>query len=93
MYNIIKNKKYWFGFSGILVAISIIVLSVWGLKLGIDFTGGSLLEVSYESNRPSISQVEESLQSLELQSLLIQPSGDDNFFLGFENGGEDRPHV
>ncbi|MBT4349158.1 protein translocase subunit SecF [bacterium] len=90
MYNIIKNKKYWFGFSGILVAISIIVLSVWGLKLGIDFTGGSLLEVSYESNRPSISQVEESLQSLELQSLLIQPSGDDNFFLRFENVGEDR---
>ncbi|MBT7552997.1 protein translocase subunit SecF [bacterium] len=89
MYNIIKNKKYWFTFSGILVALSIAALAIFGLKLGIDFTGGSLLEVSYETTRPSIAQVEESLTPLELQSIRIQPTGEQNFFLRFEDVSED----
>ena len=89
MYNIIKNKKYWFTFSGILVALSIAALAIFGLKLGIDFTGGSLLEVSYETTRPSIAQVDESLTPLELQSIRIQPTGEQNFFLRFEDVSED----
>ena len=89
MYNIIKNKKYWFTFSGILVALSIAALAIFGLKLGIDFPGGRLLEVSYETTRPSIAQVEESLTPLELQSIRIQPTGEQNFFLRFEDVSED----
>ena len=88
MYNIIQKKKIWFTFSGILVALSIVLLLVWGLKLGIDFTGGSLLEISYQPTRPSIESVEESLNNLELQSIKIQPSGEFNFILRFEDVDE-----
>jgi preprotein translocase subunit SecF len=88
MYNIIQKKKIWFTFSGILAGLSIVLLLVWGLKLGIDFTGGSLLEISYEPNRPSIAEVEESLNTLELQSVKIQPSGESNFLLRFEDVDE-----
>lgn len=42
---IIANRKYWLSFSGVMFIAGIIALSVWGLRLGADFTGGSLLEV------------------------------------------------
>jgi len=42
---IIQNRKIFFIISGTLVLGSILSLAVWGLKLGIDFTGGSLLEI------------------------------------------------
>lgn len=84
MYDIIGKRKIWFTISGVLVLASIISLFVWGLKLGIDFTGGSILEVSYSSQRPEISMVQESLKDLELQSLRIQPSGENDYILRFE---------
>ncbi|MCD4760596.1 protein translocase subunit SecF, partial [bacterium] len=89
MYNIVAKKKVWFIFSGLLVALSIAALLIWGLRLGIDFTGGSLLEVSYSEQRPTIQQVEISLAELELESLRIQPSNDKEFFLRFEEINEE----
>jgi len=49
MIKIIQNRKIYFIISGILMLASIIALSVWGLNLGIDFTGGSLLEVQVQN--------------------------------------------
>ena len=46
--NFIGNRKIWLSFSGILMIISIVSLAVNGLKLGIDFTGGTLIEVGYQ---------------------------------------------
>ena len=87
-YNIINSRKIWFTISGSLMALSIIALLVWGLKLGIDFTGGSLLEVSYQTTRPSIEEVTQTLSAVELQSLKVQPAGDNDFLIRFENVSE-----
>jgi preprotein translocase subunit SecF len=46
--NFIGNRKYALTFSAILTVISIISLSVRGLHMGIDFTGGTLIEVGYQ---------------------------------------------
>ena len=89
MYNIIGKKKIWFTFSGILMAVSIIVLSVWGLRLGIDFSGGSLLEISYSTDRPDLNTMEQSLTEFELESLKIQPAGEHEYILRFEEIDED----
>ncbi|MDD5749936.1 MAG: protein translocase subunit SecF [Patescibacteria group bacterium] len=85
MYQFIEKKKFWYSFSAGLCFLSVLALVVWGLKLGIDFTGGSLLEVSYSKERPSIQLVQESLAELGLESLLIQPSGDREYILRFED--------
>ncbi len=45
--NIIGNKSIFLFFSGALVLASFIMIGVWGLRLGIDFTGGSFLAVSF----------------------------------------------
>lgn len=44
----IGNRKIAMTFSGILMVIAIVSLSVRGLQMGIDFTGGTLIEVGYE---------------------------------------------
>lgn len=46
--NFIGNRNIALIFSGLLSIISIISLSVQGLKMGIDFTGGTLIEVGYQ---------------------------------------------
>lgn len=46
--NIIGSRKIWFTFSGIIFSISVIVLVMWGLKFGVDFTGGSVLELQFK---------------------------------------------
>jgi len=46
--NFIGNRKIALIFSSILTVISIASLSVRGLQMGIDFTGGTLIEVGYQ---------------------------------------------
>lgn len=50
MFKIIKNSKYWFIFSGSLMVLSIVVISTLGLRLGIDYKGGTVIEA--HSNNP-----------------------------------------
>lgn len=42
--NLMRYKSIWFGISAVVVLPGIISLVLYGLNLGIDFTGGSLLE-------------------------------------------------
>ena len=44
----INKRKYAMIFSALLLIVSIISLGLQGLKLGIDFTGGTLIEVGYQ---------------------------------------------
>jgi len=76
MVPIIKNRKIPFFISGVVFLASLIILFTFGLKPGIDFTGGTLVEVSFAGERPSIEQIEESLAPLEYGSALVQPTGE-----------------
>ncbi len=80
MFSIIKNRKIWFAISGTLVVVSIVLFAIFGLKLGIDFTGGSLLEVQF-SERPETVVLTESLSNEDLGDILVQPSGDDSVII------------
>ncbi len=46
--NFIGNRNIALIFSGVLMIISIASLAVRGLQMGIDFTGGTLIEVGYQ---------------------------------------------
>ncbi len=89
MYKIIQSRKIWISISGVFVITSIIFLIMWGLKLGIDFTGGSLLEVKFNKERPTINEVQDSLEGLDLGSLIIQPIDENGMILRFQNTSED----
>ncbi len=68
---------------------SVIMLSMWGLKPGIDFTGGSLLEGKFLQDRPSVTQIEDKLKDLDLHSLTVQPVADRGVILRFQETSED----
>jgi len=82
--NIIKNRYLFFGISLLVIIPGIIALILWNLPLGIDFTGGSLLEVRFESGTPlSSSDVSKmysdfSKGSVEISNPVIQPLGTDS---------------
>ena len=57
-FNLVKNKNYFLAFSGVLIVGGVIAFLLWGLKPGLDFTGGSLLEVNFKKDLPSNQMIE-----------------------------------
>lgn len=78
---IIKHRKIFYSFSAIIILASLASLLVWGLKFGIDFTGGSLLEVSYESNVPAVAEVTAALKDSGITNASIRPTGDSGYLV------------
>jgi len=76
IYRIIQKRKFFLSFSTLAVVASILALFFWGLNFGIDFTGGSLLEVQYQNYQPSITEIQDSLKSADLHNLIVQPTND-----------------
>ena len=75
-FNFIRYRKIYFVISGVLVLMAVISLAVFGLRLGIDFTGGSILEIEYKDSKPSNQEIKEVLTGLDLGEVLIQSSGE-----------------
>src|SRR3989338_5930673 len=88
-YNIIGYRKLWFFISGTLIAISVAVVALWGLKLGIDFTGGSLVEIEFKDNRPVVKDVESAVPE-QLGKANIAPLGDRGMALRLRSLSEDE---
>jgi len=69
------GKRYLaFAFSGVLLLASIVSLAVQGLSFGIDFTGGTLVEVAYEEP-PAIDAVREELAATGFSDAVVQYFG------------------
>lgn len=73
----IGKRNIWFAISGVLILVGVISLLGPGLNLGIDFTGGTLLERGFE--RPitaaQIRQVlnDAELKDIDLGKIVVQP--------------------
>ncbi|MEI6659901.1 MAG: protein translocase subunit SecF [bacterium] len=72
---IIKHRKVFVTISALLVLGSIASIFFFGLKLGIDFKGGSQQVVEYKTTRPAQSVVEGQIAKLSLGETLVQQEG------------------
>ncbi len=79
--DISKNLKYFFILPVLLSILSVAALGMWGLRPGIDLSGGSLLEVRYPAGRPPIEMVRTAVSSLGLGEVRVQPAGESDFIL------------
>lgn len=89
--NIIKNRYVYFLISLLVIIPGIVFMGLnWSkskvgpLPLGIDFRGGSLLEVQFEGTRPAVADVaalykEFSTTDEDIADFIIQPLADDAF--------------
>lgn len=73
-YNFMGARKIAAALSIVLVLISIGSLAYQGLKLGLDFTGGTLVEVAYE-NSANVSEIRSTLDAKGYQDVVVQHFG------------------
>ncbi|MDP3764272.1 MAG: protein translocase subunit SecF [bacterium] len=88
MLAVIPNRKIYLTISAILVVVSILPVLFWGLKFGIDFTGGSQWEIEFKDTRPANEDVLKSLSFYKLESSVLQPTGDKGLILKFRSVNE-----
>lgn len=88
IYRIIQKRKIFLAFSSLVVIASILALIFWGLNFGIDFAGGSLLEVEFKNYQPTITEIQDSLKDVNLRNLVIQPT-ENSFILRFKENSEE----
>ena len=87
--NIIGHRNIYLTFSGILVLGSMLALAVWKLNVGIDFTGGSVMEVQFtKGTKPTVDNVKEVLAPLNLGDIIVQPIGNDAMMFRFRDVDE-----
>ena len=73
---VVKYKNLFFLLSAILIVGSLWSFWNYGLKLGTDFTGGSILEVVYSEARPTADEVRFALAKLDWGTISVQLAGD-----------------
>lgn len=72
--NVIGNKYLFLGFSGLLVAASIVAIFVFGLQQGIDFTGGTMWQTSVHDAAVTADGVKAFLaDTLNMQDAVVTP--------------------
>jgi preprotein translocase subunit SecF len=81
MVNIVKYRYVTYIISSVLFGLAVLALLIWGLKPGIDFTGGALIDLSFGGERPDVNQMQETLAPLALGTITVQPSGEKNVIL------------
>ena len=60
----------------ILMAGALALFLIYGLNLGIDFTGGSLMEVEFRSTNYELGKIRESLEKVGINNAVVSQSGD-----------------
>ncbi len=86
---IIKQRKIWFGFSAILLVASIYGLVAYGLNLGVDFTGGSLIELRI-SGEASNTQMRELIESQGFGEVRVQASEGGDYLIRLQALNEEQ---
>lgn len=72
---IVRNRTIFFILTGVILAISIGAIAIFGLPLSIDFKGGSLTEVAYTAERPSLDTLKADVDQLALGEVSLRESG------------------
>ena len=73
---IVKYRRIFFTGSLILIAVALYALFAYGLNLGSDFTGGTVMEIEYNVARPDLANLKTSLAQTKLESLSVAPTGE-----------------
>jgi len=80
MYRIIKKTPYWFVLSGTLMTLSVVAIFVFGLRLSIDYKGGTVIEFD-SKNKDKVALTDEVLKLNNFDSYQIKEAGEDQVII------------
>ena len=72
---IITHRGFFFWLTGLILAAAIGAILFFGLPLGIDFTGGSLMQVSYQDSRPALADIEKQISAVHEGTVSVRTVG------------------
>ena len=94
MKNILFNKYYknFNLLSSVLIFLSLILLLFKGLNYGVDFKGGTLIEIRTDQNSNNISLIRDSFKQMNLGDVSVKKFGNDtDFIVKFEKQNSNDP--
>lgn len=77
----VQHRKIFYGIIGALSVAALGALVVWGVTFGIEFTGGTIVEFSYEGTTPDKATLEARLRELSIGGYSLRSSGDEGYLL------------
>ena len=78
---IVRHRIVFFAITGIITLVALASLAFYGLQLGTDFTGGSLVEVRYDGVRPAGDAMTRNLEDAGFKGFSLRESGTDGYIL------------
>ncbi len=89
--NFMRYNWLWFTISLVLIIPGIIGLAAFGLKVGIDFRGGLLIELKFDEQSEEVNQkIREALGEINLENLVVQSAGQGSVLLRTEPVDEEK---
>lgn len=73
---VVHYRRFWYFFSLLLAGGSLFVFLLYGLRFGIDFTGGALLDVTWTGNRPAVAELQKIFSVQGVHDLSVQLIGE-----------------
>lgn len=87
--NWMKYNKFYFLVSLLVIGIGVISLIKWGMPIGVDFTGGSVIEYKIEKEVATES-ISEAIEALEVSVNSVQKTSDGSYLLKLESIQPDK---
>src|SRR3990167_3912756 len=79
---IVSLRRVWYSFSLLLLLASVILVATGGLKLGIDFAGGTLHEIRFTTSRPENPAITEAVTPI-VGGVTVQPTAEASVILRY----------
>lgn len=76
---VIKYRKIFYTISALTIGLSLVSVIYFGLNLGIDFKGGTIVELEYTGPRPEVEAVREAVSKANLGTVSVQPTGEQGY--------------
>ena len=77
---VVRYRKIFFALTSLVVLASIASIALFGLRFGIEFTGGEIIEAQY-AERPEKAVIDARLGELALGAYSLRAAGEDEFIL------------
>ncbi len=83
-----RLAPFFLAFCLLMISVSLGALLFFGLRPGIDFSGGSIMEIEFQEYRPSNDEVTHKLSGLDIGLESLQPAADRNLIIKMKDISE-----